>query len=298
MYLAGEAPLPAEYEFMKLDELAARAAAGRAASASCSPSTARTRAASARTRSARSSAPLVIDIDHHHDNTRFGDINLIDSDGLLDRRAAPRPLRASSTSSSRPRSPRRSTSRSSPTPAGSSTRTRRPSRCGSPRSWSRPAPTSTASSRASTRTSQFAKLKLLARALERAQVYEGGRLVVSYLLRDDFRDVGAVEPYSEGIIDYLRGVEGADMVGADPRAAESGRARRGASRCARATTSSTSRRSRASRDGGGHRQAAGFSSERRSRRSRSSSAASSSGAEARRREQTDSRGRSSRRGSS
>ena len=33
---------------------------------------------------------------------------------------------------------------------------------------------------------QFAKLKLLARALERAQVYEGGRLVISYLLRDDF----------------------------------------------------------------------------------------------------------------
>ena len=35
---------------------------------------------------------------------------------------------------------------------------------------------------------EFAKLKLLARALERAQVYEGGRLVVSYLLRSDFTD--------------------------------------------------------------------------------------------------------------
>ena len=58
---------------------------------------------------------------------------------------------------------------------------------------------------------QFAKLKLLARALERAQVYEGGGLVVSYLLRDDFAEVGAVEPYSEGIIDFLRAVEGADM---------------------------------------------------------------------------------------
>src|ERR671911_523754 len=58
---------------------------------------------------------------------------------------------------------------------------------------------------------QFAKLKLLARALERAQVYEGGRLVVSYLLRNDFAEVGAVEPYSEGIIDFLRAVEGADM---------------------------------------------------------------------------------------
>ena len=58
---------------------------------------------------------------------------------------------------------------------------------------------------------QFAKLKLLARALERAQIYEGGRLVISYLLRGDFAEVGAAEPYSEGIIDYLRAVEGADM---------------------------------------------------------------------------------------
>src|SRR6476660_10428483 len=56
---------------------------------------------------------------------------------------------------------------------------------------------------------QFAKLKLLARALERAQVYEGGALVVSFLLRGDFAAVGAAEPYSEGIIDYLRAVEGA-----------------------------------------------------------------------------------------
>ena len=61
-------------------------------------------------------------------------------------------------------------------------------------------------------TVQFAKLKLLARALERAQLFEGGRLVVSYLLKDDFGDVGAEEPYSEGIIDSLRAVEGSEMV--------------------------------------------------------------------------------------
>ena len=58
---------------------------------------------------------------------------------------------------------------------------------------------------------QFAKLKLLARALERATIFEGGRIVVSYLLRDDFAEVGAEEPYSEGIIDYLRAVEGAEL---------------------------------------------------------------------------------------
>ena len=61
-------------------------------------------------------------------------------------------------------------------------------------------------------TVQFAKLKLLARALDCATLYEGGRLVVSYLLKEDFAEVGAEEPYSEGIIDQLRSVEGSEMV--------------------------------------------------------------------------------------
>src|SRR5207253_6836524 len=60
-------------------------------------------------------------------------------------------------------------------------------------------------------TVQFAKLKLLARALERAQIYDGGRLVVSYLLRSDFTDIGAAEAYAEGIIDYTRAGEGAGV---------------------------------------------------------------------------------------
>src|SRR5207248_9969208 len=46
---------------------------------------------------------------------------------------------------------------------------------------------------------EFAKLKLLARALERARVLEGGLIIVSHLLRTDFAAVGAAEPYSQGI---------------------------------------------------------------------------------------------------
>jgi phosphoesterase RecJ-like protein len=107
---------------------------------------------------------------------------------------------------------------------------------------------------------QFAKLKLLARALERAQVYEGGRIVVSYLLRTDFAEVGAAEPYSEGIIDFLRAVEGADMavlIREPPR--QDGPARRVSLRASvdELDVSAIARKS----DGGGHRQAAGFSSE-------------------------------------
>jgi phosphoesterase RecJ-like protein len=107
---------------------------------------------------------------------------------------------------------------------------------------------------------QFAKLKLLARALERAQVYEGGRIVVSFLLRTDFAEVGAAEPYSEGIIDFLRAVEGADMavlIREPPR--QDGPARRVRLRASvdELDVSAIARKS----GGGGHRQAAGFSSE-------------------------------------
>jgi phosphoesterase RecJ-like protein len=107
---------------------------------------------------------------------------------------------------------------------------------------------------------QFAKLKLLARALERAQVYEGGRIVVSFLLRTDFYEVGAAEPYSEGIIDFLRAVEGADMavlIREPPR--EGGPTRRVSLRASvdELDVSAIARKS----GGGGHRQAAGFSSE-------------------------------------
>ena len=73
----------------------------------------------------------------------------------------------------------------------------------------------------------------------------------------DFAEVGAAEPFSEGIIDYLRAVEGADLAAL---IREPPRARRpdAAGQPARdARTSSTSRRSRAQSGGGGHRQAAG-----------------------------------------
>ena len=107
---------------------------------------------------------------------------------------------------------------------------------------------------------QFAKLKLLARALERAVVYEGGGLVVSYLVREDFAEVGAVEPYSEGIIDFLRAVEGADMAALIREPPRGGSPARRISLRASHDELDVSAIARKS-GGGGHRQAAGFSSD-------------------------------------
>ena len=98
-------------------------------------------------------AKLVVDIDHHHDNTRFGSVNLIVSDASSTGEVL-RDVFAELGVRSRRRSPSRCTSRSSPTPAASSTRTRRRSRCGSRQSSSRPAPTCTrCSSRSTSRSS-------------------------------------------------------------------------------------------------------------------------------------------------
>jgi bifunctional oligoribonuclease and PAP phosphatase NrnA len=107
---------------------------------------------------------------------------------------------------------------------------------------------------------QFAKLKLLARALDRARVLEGGEIVVSHLLRGDFEAVGATEPYSEGIIDVLRSVEGAlvsALIREPPR--EGGPVRKVSLRSSvdEVDVSAIARKS----GGGGHRAAAGFSSD-------------------------------------
>jgi phosphoesterase RecJ-like protein len=107
---------------------------------------------------------------------------------------------------------------------------------------------------------EFAKMKLLARALDRAVLHEQGRVVISYLLRDDFGEVGALEPYSEGIIDVLRAVEGAELaalIREPPRDGSPARKISLRSSTDRVDVSAIARKS----NGGGHRQAAGFSSD-------------------------------------
>ena len=93
-------------------------------------------------------------------------------------------------------------------------------------------------------------------------MYEGGAVVVSHLLRTDFREVGAAEPYSEGIIDFLRAVEGAEMavlIREPPRTDGLAPSRRVSLRAStdELDVSAIARKS----GGGGHRQAAGFSTE-------------------------------------
>ena len=258
MFLAGETPLPAEYGFMPLDGLVRKLPDDATQSVLLAVDCAN-ESRLGPDPEVLQLAPLVVNIDHHHDNTRFGDVNVIDAKAsstgellrdvfrLLDVELTPDIAEALYIALV--------------TDTGRFQYTNT-----TPKSLRLAAELVEAGAdlhrifQGVYETVQFAKLKLLARALERAQVYEGGRLVVSYLLRDDFREVGAAEPYSEGIIDFLRAVEGADMaalIREPPR--PGGPLRRVSLRASHdeLDVSAIARKS----NGGGHRQAAGFSSE-------------------------------------
>ena len=108
----------------------------------------------------------------------------------------------------------------------------------------------------------YGKLALLARGLSKVARYDGGRLTVTELDAHDFAQSGAEESYSEGVIDFLRAVEGT-LVAAliRERISADGRRRAGARKVSlrasdeRVDVSAIAR----AQGGGGHRQAAGFS---------------------------------------
>src|SRR3954451_5740215 len=80
MFLSGDVPLPAEYRFLPLDDvlrgLPPSDAVDRVVLAVDCANDSRLGAAAA----TLLEAPLVIDVDHHHDNTRFGRINCVVAD--------------------------------------------------------------------------------------------------------------------------------------------------------------------------------------------------------------------------
>ncbi|MDQ4071310.1 MAG: bifunctional oligoribonuclease/PAP phosphatase NrnA [Actinomycetota bacterium] len=104
----------------------------------------------------------------------------------------------------------------------------------------------------------FRRLQLLARALARVDRLAGGAMTVAHLTRQDFVDTGSDEHDSEGIVDHLRSVEGTavavlvrellgeDRAGLRKVSLRSADGRVDVSRIARG------------HGGGGHLQAAGF----------------------------------------
>src|ERR671935_22078 len=258
MYLYGDAPLPREYGFMPLEGLRREPPADASERVLIALDCANEQRLGPEP-TVLERVPLTINVDHHHDNSRFGDVNLIVADASSTGEVLRDIFRELDVDLTPEIAEALYIAVVTDTGRFQYTNT-------TPKALRLAAELVEAGAdvhrvfQGVYESVQFAKLKLLARALERAQVYEGGRIVISYLLRTDFAEVGAAEPYSEGIIDYLRAVEGADMavlIREPPR--EDGPTRRVSLRASvdELDVSAIARQS----GGGGHRQAAGFSSE-------------------------------------
>ena len=151
-------------------------------------------------------------------------------------------------------------SRSSPTPAASSTRTRRRRRSAWPPSSSRRAPICTASSRASTKRCSSRRRSCSRGPSSGCEIYEGGRVVVTYLAQDRFRggrSSGAVlRGNHRPPAGRSRAPSSPALIREPPR---TGGPCTGSRRARPFDELDVSKIARAS--GGGHRQAAGFSSD-------------------------------------
>jgi len=104
------------------------------------------------------------------------------------------------------------------------------------------------------------KLRLLSRALEGIQHHCGGSLVLAYVSAADYEASGAGEEMTEGIIDHLRSVEGARVAVLIRELGDRGRAARKVSLRSSDGEVDVSAIARVN-GGGGHKRAAGFSTD-------------------------------------
>jgi bifunctional oligoribonuclease and PAP phosphatase NrnA len=104
----------------------------------------------------------------------------------------------------------------------------------------------------------FSRLQLLQRALASLERHDEGALTIAHLTRTDFEETGALETDSEGIVDHIRSVEGTS-VAVLVRELLNGE-RQGKRKVSLRATDGSVDVSRIARElgGGGHPQAAGF----------------------------------------
>lgn len=104
------------------------------------------------------------------------------------------------------------------------------------------------------------KLRLVARALEKIERFDDGRLAVTYVALEDYNAAGASEVYVEGIIDHVRSLEGTALAAVIRDKTDGGRSARKVS--LRSTDGAVDVSAIARKHGGGgHRRAAGFATD-------------------------------------
>jgi phosphoesterase RecJ-like protein len=258
LYQDGDEPFPHELAFLGLERIARRVPADAARrtliALDCGSALRIDRRGEVAGQFAR-----VVNIDHHHDNTLFGAVNLVDPGasctaeivaGLLDEagialaEGAPLALYvglvtdtgrfqyANTTPSAHRLAARLLQEGVEPAPVFATLFESLP----------------------------LARQRLLGVALERTQVAAGGRLAMTWLGRDDFAATGADDAASDGVVDALRAIQGVELAALvrEPRD-RSGPARKVSlrSRAGGVDCSAIARE----RGGGGHPGAAGFSTD-------------------------------------
>jgi len=104
------------------------------------------------------------------------------------------------------------------------------------------------------------KLRLVSRALDNISSHLGGKLVISYITTADYEATGAGEEMTEGLIDNLRSIEGVKVAAVIRDLGERGRSARKVSLRSSAGDVDVSAIARVN-GGGGHKRAAGFSTD-------------------------------------
>ena len=261
MVLGGQAPLPGEYGFLELEargllrEAPPDAAERVLVAVDCAQENRIVEPTLV------DAAALVVNVDHHHDNTRFGDVNLVVADASSTAEVL------SDVFAELGVEPTQAIAEALYTAVVTDTGRFQYSNT-TPKALRLAADLVEAGADVSKvfvevyESTPFPKLKLLARALEHARELADGRIVISELRREDFVAAGADEPYSEGIIDHLRAVDGAELVALVRELPDGAAAARKGSLRSHPDGVDVSAIAR-DFGGGGHKRAAGFSTDLR-----------------------------------
>ncbi|MDX6631604.1 MAG: bifunctional oligoribonuclease and phosphatase NrnA [Gaiellales bacterium] len=258
LFQDGDDPFPRELALLQLDRIARRVPADAAQrtliALDCGSALRIDRRGEVAGQFAR-----VINIDHHHDNTLFGTVNLVDAEasctaeivaGLLEEAGIPLPegaplsLYVGLVTDTGRFQYANTTPRAHRLAARLLEQGVQPAQVFSTLFESLP----------------LSRQRLLGLALGRAQVAAGGRLAVTWLARGDFDSTGADDASSDGVVDALRAIEGVQLAAlarephdrTGPARKVSLRSRAGGPDC-----SAIARE----RGGGGHPGAAGYSTD-------------------------------------
>ncbi len=257
--LGGVQPLPGEYAFLRLEEQGLLRAAPGDASERVLVAVDCAQESRIVEPTLLSSATVTVNIDHHHDNTRFGDVNLVVDDASSTAEVLADVFERLEVTRTPELAEALYTAIVTDTGRFQYSNT-------TPKALRLAAELVEQGADVGKvfvevyESTPFPKLKLLARALEHATELAGGRVVVSELTRADFESAGAEEPYSEGIIDHLRSVDGAELVALVRELPDGAPTRRKGSLRSHPNGVDVSALAR-SFGGGGHRRAAGFSTD-------------------------------------